>query len=229
MLPAGYLFKKVAARPDWDAIPRHVTAIYSISDCMSENFADYVSLWRHNGFWLFDSPAIMREIAASEGIDLSGHTLFYYEMFEHELDETLNAWSRFSFADFPVNVAQPEKKQLEGFDVATYSQHNIPECSPLACNGISAEVCVNAHCLFATFEEARSALESGKFDKSEPGPFRIVAVYTVPALPSKMEWDATPDEARDQIETGQHLQRELDQSRLSDRKLFPDHLRGVTW
>jgi hypothetical protein len=33
------------------------------------------------------------------------------------------------------------------------------------------------YCLIRTFEEARNALEAGKFDDSEPGPFRVSAVY----------------------------------------------------
>jgi hypothetical protein len=33
--------------------------------------------------------------------------------------------------------------------------------------------------LFESFDEAKAALESGKFDNAEPGPHRIFAVYTV--------------------------------------------------
>ena len=41
---------------------------------------------------------------------------------------------------------------------------------------------VNQHCLFNTQSEAKEALESGKFNDSEPGPFRIFAVYLVEAF-----------------------------------------------
>lgn len=38
--------------------------------------------------------------------------------------------------------------------------------------------------------------------------------------------DGDPEEQR---ETGEYLIRALDEDRLSDRKLFPPELRGVTW
>lgn len=36
-------------------------------------------------------------------------------------------------------------------------------------------------------------------------------------------------DAEEQIETGDYLVRTLDEDRLSDRKLFPLELQGVTW
>ncbi|HKH43828.1 MAG TPA: hypothetical protein VKM72_04105 [Thermoanaerobaculia bacterium] len=36
-------------------------------------------------------------------------------------------------------------------------------------------------------------------------------------------------DAEEQQETGEYLVRVLDEDRLSDRKLFPAALRGVTW
>jgi len=38
--------------------------------------------------------------------------------------------------------------------------------------------------------------------------------------------DGDPEEQR---ETGEYLIRSLDEDRLSDRKLFPQELQGVTW
>ncbi len=37
------------------------------------------------------------------------------------------------------------------------------------------------------------------------------------------------DDADEQKETGDYLIRALDEDRLSDRKLYPDDLKGVTW
>lgn len=37
------------------------------------------------------------------------------------------------------------------------------------------------------------------------------------------------DEEAEQKETGDFLRRVLDEDRLSERKLFPDELQGVTW
>ena len=41
--------------------------------------------------------------------------------------------------------------------------------------------------------------------------------------------DADDDETKEQKETGNYLIRALDEDRLSDRKLFPPELEGVTW
>jgi hypothetical protein len=37
------------------------------------------------------------------------------------------------------------------------------------------------------------------------------------------------DDTEEQQETGEYLISALDQDRLSDRQLFPDELKGVTW
>ena len=41
----------------------HVTAVYSVGNCISEPFADYVNDWKHNGYWFFDSPGIIQQLA----------------------------------------------------------------------------------------------------------------------------------------------------------------------
>ena len=62
MVPAGYMAKRVVARPDWLPAER-VSSIYSVSGCVSDNFAEYITFWRHNGYWLFDSPAVITDVA----------------------------------------------------------------------------------------------------------------------------------------------------------------------
>jgi hypothetical protein len=84
MMPAGYMFKRVIRRPDW-LKAANVDDIYSLSGCISENFTDYINYWKHNGYWMFNSPAVMQEIARQNDLDLTGTTLFYYEVFEEEL------------------------------------------------------------------------------------------------------------------------------------------------
>jgi hypothetical protein len=180
MRPAGYLYKQVAVRPGWLTAAPEVIEIYSVSGCISENFADYVSHWKHNSHWLFDDPAVMDGIARDEGADLKPMTLFYYEVFGQEFHETARAWNALQM-EAPAQVRSPAKKTFHGFDVVAFSHNNAPECSPLSCNALAAKVAINAHCLFKTLAEAQAALESGVFDGSEPGPFRIFAVYTVAA------------------------------------------------
>jgi len=179
MIPAGYMYKKVASRPDWLRAAA-VRDIYSISSCISEDFTDYINYWRHNGYWLFDTPKVMEGIAAAEQLDVAAMTLFYYTVFDFEFDGERKQWSRVTPEwGCTTEVEAPPDARLEGYDVATFFARNKPECSPLSCNGLAETIPVNSHCLFETFEQARQALDAGKFDNSEPGPFRIFGVYTV--------------------------------------------------
>ena len=179
MIPVGYMYKRVVTRPDW-LKAAGVIDIYSLSGCISEDFADYINYWRQNGYWLFNSPEIIEDIAKNENINLSGATLFYYEAYEYEFDEGSKEWSLFKpEASFVTDIQVPIDKHLEGFDVTSFTAHTSPECSPLSCNLLATTIQVNRHCLFNTFGEAKEALEGGLFDNSEPGPYRIFAIYTL--------------------------------------------------
>jgi hypothetical protein len=179
MIPVGYMFKKVVHRPDW-LTASNVDDIYSLSGCVSENFTDYIKYWKHNGYWLFNSPAMMEKIASEINLDLDGMTLFYYEVFEEQFDRGSRQWSTFEpEPTLPSNVEIPKLAQLEGYDVTTFTVGTSPECSPLSCNGLATKITVNSHCLFETFEHAKQTLEAGGFDDVEPGPFRIFAIYTL--------------------------------------------------
>jgi hypothetical protein len=155
-----------------------VADVYSVSGCTSEAFADYVEYWKHNGFWLFDSPEIILGIAQENLIDLTGTSLFYYEVYEKEFDGT--TWHSYGpDSSFKTSVVVPDDKRLEGFDVVTFWSHNLPECSPLSCNHLAQELPTNSHCLFTSFDSAENSLTNGVFNNSEPGPYRIFSVYTV--------------------------------------------------
>lgn len=179
MTPAGYMAKRVMTRPDWIKAPK-VDDVYSVSGCVSENFADYIKYWRHNGYWFFDSPEIIKSLAHEHAIDLRDCSFLYYEVFEEEFNDEKEIWEPFRPDDsFKTSVAAPARKQLVGYDVVTFSVHTSPECSPLSCNNLAEAIETNRHCLFASFEEAKARIEGHDFDNSEPGPFRIFAVYIV--------------------------------------------------
>jgi len=143
---------------------------------MSNNFADYISLWKHNGYWLFDSPEIILAAARENSIDVTATTLFYYEVYELEFDG--KSWNYFA-PNFPVNVTPPARKKLEGFDVVTFFARSSPECSPLSCNSLAEQIPTNAHCLLASFEDAKKNVSQGAFNDSEPGPYRIFSVHSL--------------------------------------------------
>ena len=181
MIPAGYMSKKVVARPEWLKADC-VEDIFAVSGCVSKPFADYIEYWKHNGFWLFDSIFDIEQLCIQGNIDTSQNTLFYYEVFESEYDEFSKVWSAFKHeASFVTHIQEPVNAKLVGYDVTTFTVGTSPECSPLSCNSLATDIQVNRHCLFDTFEQAVEALEAGKFDDSEPGPYRVFAVYQVDA------------------------------------------------
>jgi hypothetical protein len=177
MIAAGYMAKHVMPRPEWLNAPA-VVDVCSVSGCISNPFCDYIRHWRHNGYWLFNSPAVIRELAAAEAIDLSMYECFYYEVCEQQFDERRMAWEAFEpEKSFATDVVVPENRELIGYDVTSFSAGTSPECSPLSCNNLAGTKVVNRHCLLSSLAEAKDLLESAAFNDTEPGPFRIFAVY----------------------------------------------------
>ena len=182
MTPAGYIAKKIHTSTGW-LNNAAVEDIWSVSNCLSSAFCDYIPHWQHNGYWLFDSADTIRQLADKEGLDLSGARLFYLEVHEQQFDADRRAWVAFGpEATLQTNVRVPAAKHLEGFDVVSFSAQTAPECSPLSCNALASHISVNKHCLLETLQESRELLESGGIEDCEPGPYRIFAVYTVPGL-----------------------------------------------
>lgn len=179
MIPAGYMLKTVAKPEGWISDAK-VTDLYSLSECVTTPFVDACETWRHNGFWLYDDVDVIREIVAKRGLATDDFVLFYYELYEHEFDSDDKQWTPVAPDDaWTVAVTEPAAKTLQGFDVTTHYMGARPECSPLACNNLAAETSVNEHCLFGSFDDARSMLESDGFKDCEEGPYRIFAVYRV--------------------------------------------------
>ena len=177
MIPVGYLAKRISKAPDWLKAAGS-DDVYSVSSCVSEDFADYIEFWKHNGYWLFDSPEAIQSVANENSISLQGTQLFFYESYEKEFIG--DQWREFCREpSIPTNIVLPGEKSLEGYDVVTFQAGNSPECSPLSCNGLAEELQTNLHCLFGDFEQAKSALDHGKFMGCEEGPYRIFAVYSV--------------------------------------------------
>ena len=135
--------KRVALCPDW-INAKGVSDIYSVSGCISKNFADYVKFWKHNGYWFFDSPQTILDVAQQNSIDLMGTTLFFYDANQPEFDGAEGEWTTFEpEASFKTEVVLPTEKKLEGYDVVTFSQGTSAEGSPLSCNPLSGASAIN--------------------------------------------------------------------------------------
>jgi len=141
---------------------------------------NFIPLWKHNGWWMFDDPATLWSIAAEQNVDLSALAMLYYEAYENEFDDEKMKWLPIRpEGAFRTNVVVQAKASLRGYDVVTYSVHASPECSPLSCNSVAEKIPTNRYCLLDAQEPAIAALEGNQFDHTEPGPYRIIAVYAL--------------------------------------------------
>jgi len=179
MISAGYMYKKVESTPDWLEV-ENVVDIYSVSNCISKDFCNYINFWKHNGFWLFDNMELIETVASEKGISLSKMTPFYYRIYPFQWVGPERKWEQFEpESSFSTNVIDPVDTKLEGFDLVSYNAQTSAECSPLSCNSLAQTIPVNKHCLLDIFETAKSTLESGDAIIGEPGPYRIFEVHTL--------------------------------------------------
>lgn len=179
MIPAGYMAKRVVSQPDW-LQANGVEDVYSVSGCTSKDFADYIRFRKHNGYWFFDTPDVIVQVAKKQSIDLAGTTMFYYEVYEQEFDDVKEQWCPYEREEsFTTYVRLPDQKILARFDVVSITPRNSPECSPLSGNSLADEIQITSHCLIPDFDTTKRLVETGGFNDSEPSPYRIFAVYTL--------------------------------------------------
>jgi hypothetical protein len=180
MIELGYMAKRILERPDWLAVPT-VKDVYAVCACMSEDFCDYIPYWKHNGFWFFDSPSVIRMVASENGIELLDTVLLYFRGYDRQFDADNGKWMDYGpEPSIRTAVAPPESSELLGYDIVTYSMQNAPEHSPLSCNHVATNLRVNEHCLISSLDYAVEQLENGAFNSAEPGQFRIIAVHALP-------------------------------------------------
>jgi hypothetical protein len=183
MVPLGYMAKHVAVRPEWFKAAV-VDEVLSVSPCVSQDFADWVNYWRHNGYWLFDSPSVIQALALEHSLDISDCRWFYYEAHGLAYGEDGEGWGSIAAnPEFKTSVQPPSNAILRGYDVVSYSCGNAAECSPLSCNHMAEEIVTNRYCLLDSFELAHRLIDQRLFIDCEPGPYRIVAVYEISPPP----------------------------------------------
>lgn len=118
------------------------------------------------------------QVAIEAGADPAGLTLIYCEAFELAYDGDEAEWYEYDRAAEAVDP--PRDAVLSGYDIVCFMDDaDPPNCSPLSCNGLAAEVPVNEYCLFRMMDEARATLDSGLCKRAEPGPYRILSVAVV--------------------------------------------------
>lgn len=178
MIPAGYMYKRISPRLEWLKCS-HVTKVYSVSGCISSDFTNYISYWKHNKYWFFNAPEDMHSIIEQEKLT-DEFELLFYELYEKEFDEEQQTWQEITGEEsFGYDMKRPVEKEFLGYDIVSYSVGTSHECSPLSCNRLCQEVQVNEYCLLDDFDYAIKVTESLNEEKGEPGPYRITAVNRI--------------------------------------------------
>jgi len=173
MTPAGYMAKRISRRPDWlKAV--NVEDVYSISSCVSEDFGDYISNWKHNGYWFFDSPEIIKNVAKENSIRLRGRP-FYYEAYEMEFDG--ESWFVMVAGDtIPDQCCSASRRHLEGFDAVSFSAGRIRNVHPCPATRLQKSFRYS-HCSFESFDDAKRNLDNGSFRDAEFAPTEYFRVF----------------------------------------------------
>jgi hypothetical protein len=189
MIPAGYLLKRTVPPPGWlgpDA--PHVTEVCSVSNCVNDNAVEPQDSWLHNGFGVANDPDVLWKLAREGDVDLSGSKLFYYcadmrELYSDGRTFDKLKWqpiSRAPSSSLPDQVVIPSADAglvMLGYDVVVFGDYL--EHSPLSCQSVATELGVNNYCLLNSLEEARWAIDSGKFKDCKEGIYKIFSVSLV--------------------------------------------------
>jgi len=186
MIAAGYQLKRIIPPPGWlVTAPTHIRDVCSVSGCVNDNVVELGETFSDNPFGLANSSETLWSLATEGGADLEGAQLFYYTAFEKELESDgwvfePAEWKPLSEDCSGDGISSPDGAALRllGFDVVVLDFGLLH--SPLSCNSVANENPVNEHCLFDGFEQAKDAIDSGKFGEGcEPGDYRIYAVNLV--------------------------------------------------
>ncbi|EAQ28849.1 deoxycytidine triphosphate deaminase [Erythrobacter sp. NAP1] len=188
MIPAGYLLKRTKPPPGWlKTKDTKVEEVCSVSACVNDDIVELLDGWQFNKFGLANTKDLLLNLAQEASISLEGTSLFFYEIYEHELDSDgwffdPNGWQSLTLArssSIEVDVSPPEqtdRRMKLGYDVVAYG--DFPDHSPLSCNSVATKLRTNRFCLFDDFYEAKEAVDTGKFGGGcEMGLYRIMSVY----------------------------------------------------
>src|SRR3954454_23186760 len=99
----GYFPKKVQQRPDW-LKAEGVTAIRSVSDCVSEGPDNWIQRWTHNEMWVYST--IAAALAVVPESERGEYELHAYRMLPVKWDEGVE--SEFPIPALDVEPLPPE-------------------------------------------------------------------------------------------------------------------------
>lgn len=188
MIPAGYLLKRPTFPPEYlRGVP--ITDVCSASSCVNEDALDLEEGWRQNKFGFANRQDLLWTLADQQGSDVSDAVLFYYEVYDEELESNGSVFDPRGWRPLTLmptwapdeSPALPTQKEFLGYDVVVFGDGAL-EHSPLACQEIARQVEVNEHCLIDSLQRAKDAIDAGAFVDCKAGIYRVLAVHRVVQL-----------------------------------------------
>ena len=151
--------------------PESVREIASVSECFAHRPDEWIYEWKHNDWFVYDTPELAHAIAVKLGA--GAWPIDAYRVLPTRFTET---------GEVPLEVqtgAAPIPPSFErlGWDVVSRSFSPEFECSPLSCNEMAAEIPVNEMCLLSSLHEAVAAARRFAREQPEPGDYFVVEVW----------------------------------------------------
>lgn len=175
MKSIGYQATKQLNNCDW--LEKPFNSIYSVQSCSAENITKKYSQWNFNENGMWSNVDDIKKFANEHLIDLSEWNIHFYMCYEYQFNLLTKVWESVEFD--VVTIPQPNQIQFLGYDIVPFSTGIFPECSPIVCNGIGNLIEINSNCLIDSFDYAIEIIESNIMDGTEPGPYRIISVYSL--------------------------------------------------
>lgn len=134
---------------------------------------NWVEHWKHNDYFLFNSPIIAYSII-QDLEDCHEYVLYAYKQYQFRVENG-------SVFDEEVESENVEDLSSEfvllGYDAVNRNYSKQFGCSPLFCNLGAEKMKTNKYCLFSSFNEALEGAVIFSRGHGEPGPYYVVEVY----------------------------------------------------
>lgn len=170
----GYFPKKVVHRPDW-LKAAGVTAIRSVSTCISKAPEGWIQSWTHNDLFIYSTRAAAAAVVPQA--ELGQYELHAYRMLPSVFDH--GERRAIELPKLGVEPLAPEFQSV-GFDAVSRSWASTFDCSPLSCNLMAQEIATNEHCLLSNLAVAEEVAHRFAREEPEPGPYYVLEVLRGP-------------------------------------------------
>lgn len=171
----GYFPKHTAIRPKGIRAP-DVVEICSVSFCISETAEGMVDLWKHNNYFMYDSPEQVLCV-----LKILHKRITKYDIYAYKLYPIIVKNGTVAPKDVVLGsevVVLSDHYEFLGYDAVNREDPNGEfGHSPLSCNKAAETMRTNKYCLFTSLDEAMSGAKLFSMGRAEPGPYYIVEVY----------------------------------------------------